>query len=260
MRSKLLWLAVAVVLPAVVVSTETGLTELDRARLLLSRATYGARPGDLEALVAQGTESWLDEQLQPERIKDSVVDAKLARFDNLELSTSELMKKYPRPTREERQAMQKAREQGSQMPGTRGPRTILRDLSHAKLVRAVHSERQLHEVMTDFWFNHINVYARKNRNTLLALPSYERDAIRPHALGSFHDLLLATAEHPAMLFYLDNWINTKDGFNPREALQAQIRGMTGGRRRGRSRASSSMSSCGSTPFVSKNFLTSIPSK
>ena len=231
MRSKLLWLAVAVVLPAVVVSSETGLTERDRARLLLSRATYGARPGDLEALVAQGTESWLEEQLQPERIKDSVVDAKFARFDNLELSTSELMKKYPRPTREERQAMQKAREQGSRMPGMRGPRTILRDLSHAKLVRAVHSERQLHEVMTDFWFNHFNVYARKNRNTLLALPSYERDAIRPHALGSFHDLLLATAEHPAMLFYLDNWINMKDGFNPREALRAQM----GGRRRGRGR-------------------------
>ena len=253
MRSKILWLAVEVVLPAVVLSSETGLaasvpegtsasvaeakgegpTERDRARLLLSRATYGARPGDLEALVAQGTESWLDEQLQPGRIKDPVVDAKLARFENLELSTAELMKKYPRPTREERQAMQKTRERGTPMPGMRGrgPRTILRDLSHAKLVRAVHSERQLHEVMTDFWFNHFNVYARKNRNTLLALPSYERDAIRPHALGSFHDLLLATAEHPAMLFYLDNWINMKDGFNPREALRAQM----GGRRRGRGR-------------------------
>ena len=218
--------------PAVVLSSETGLTERDRARLLLSRATYGARPGDLEALVAQGTESWLDAQLQPERIKDPVVDAKLARFDNLELSTAELMKKYPRPTREERQAMQNARERGTPMRRMRGPQTILRDLSHAKLVRSVHSERQLHEVMTDFWFNHFNVYARKNRNTLLALPSYERDAIRPHALGSFHDLLLATAEHPAMLFYLDNWINTKDGFNPREALRAQL----GGRlRRGRGR-------------------------
>jgi len=204
----------------------------EEQQLLLSRATYGARPGDVEALVAQGTESWLDEQLQPERIKDSVVDAKLARFENLELSTAELMKKYPRPTREERQAMQAAREQGTPMLGMRGPRTILRDLSHAKLVRAVHSERQLHEVMTDFWFNHFNVYARKNRNTLLALPSYERDAIRPHALGSFQDLLLATAEHPAMLFYLDNWINTKDGFNPHEVLRTQM----GGRRRGRGRA------------------------
>ena len=203
--------------------------------LLLSRATYGARPGDVDALVAQGTESWLDTQLQPERIKDPVVDAKLARFDNLELSTAELMKKYPRPTRAEREAMKKAREQTTLMHRRRGPQTILRDLSHAKLVRAVHSERQLQEVMTDFWFNHFNVYARKNRNTLLALPSYERDAIRPHALGSFHDLLLATAEHPAMLFYLDNWINTKDGFNPREALQAQIRGMTRGMTGGRGR-------------------------
>ena len=127
MRSKLLWLAVAVVLPAVVVSSETGLTERDRARLLLSRATYGARPGDLEALVAQGTESWLDEQLQPERIKDSVVDAKLARFDNLELSTSELMKKYPRPTREERQAMQKAREQRCKRPESSDPRCLARE-------------------------------------------------------------------------------------------------------------------------------------
>ncbi len=202
------------------------MNNMKRAQLLLSRATYGARPGDLEALVAQGAESWLDEQLRPERIQDPVVDAKLARFDDLELSTAELMKKYPRPTREERQAMQKAREQGTPMRRMRGPQTILRDLSQAKLVRAVHSERQLQEVMTDFWFNHFNVYARKNRNTLLALASYERDAIRPHALGSFHDLLLATAQHPAMLFYLDNWINTKDGFNPREALKAQI----GGRR------------------------------
>lgn len=178
------------------------MNNMKRAQLLLSRATYGARPGDLEALVAQGAESWLDEQLRPERIQDPVVDAKLARFDDLELSTAELMKKYPRPTREERQAMQKAREQGTPMRRMRGPQTILRDLSQAKLVRAVHSERQLQEVMTDFWFNHFNVYAR----------------------GSFHDLLLATAQHPAMLFYLDNWINTKDGFNPREALKAQIRG------------------------------------
>ena len=207
----------------------------EEQQLLLSRATYGARPGDVEALVAQGTESWLDEQLEPERIQDPVVDAKLARFDNLELSTAELMKKYPRPTRVEREAMQKAREQGTPMRRMRGPQTILRDLSQAKLVRAVHSERQLQEVMIDFWFNHFNVYARKNRNTLLALPSYERDAIRPHALGSFHDLLLATAEHPAMLFYLDNWINTKDGFNPREALQAQTRGMTRGMPGGRGR-------------------------
>ena len=236
MRRKLSWLFVAVALPAGVLFSETGPTERDRARLLLARATYGARSGDVEALVEQGAESWLDEQLQPERIKDPFVDAKLSRFDDLELSTAELMEKYPRPTREERQAMQEARKQGTRMHRPRGPQTIVRDLSQAKLVRAVHSERQLQEVMTDFWFNHFNVYARKNRNTLLALPSYERDAIRPHALGSFHELLLATAQHPAMLFYLDNWINTKDGFDPREALRSQFGGPRRGRGRGRGRA------------------------
>jgi len=208
--------------------------ESDRARLILSRATYGARPGELERVLAMGTTTWLDEQLHPERIDDGVLADRLSRLDNLELSTSELMRKYPRPSREEREARQKAREEPVRSPAERGERmrngqaSVLLQLSEAKLVRAVHSEAQLLEVMTDFWFNHFNVYARKNRNTLLALPSFERDAIRPHALGRFDDLLLATATHPAMLFYLDNWINTKDGFDPREAMRAQM-----GRGRGR---------------------------
>ncbi len=229
MRAKLGWFVAAVVLLAVLLSTRTraeGPTELeqDRARLLLSRATYGARPGDLEALVSKGSEAWLEEQLHPERIADPVVEEMLESFDDLERSTAELMKKYPRPSREQRQRMQRARLSSPARPPEKGPHTLVRDLSQAKLVRAVHSERQLKEVMADFWFNHFNVYARKNRNTLLALPSYERDAIRPHALGSFHDLLLATARHPAMLFYLDNWLNTKEGFDPRAAVRAQLDG------------------------------------
>jgi uncharacterized protein (DUF1800 family) len=78
------------------------------------------------------------------------------------------------------------------------------ELMQAKVVRAVLSERQLQEVMTDFWFNHFNVFLYKDSDQIYA-PSYERDAIRPNALGKFRDLLLATAEHPAMLVYLDNW-------------------------------------------------------
>ena len=192
--------------------------EVTRARLLLSRATYGARPGDLDAVLAQGTKAWLEEQLEPERIDDSAVVTSLGKLDNLQLSTTELMRKYPQPSRAEREAMLKARSSGERMaPARDGARVVLRELWQAKLYRAVHSERQLQEVMTDFWFNHFNVYTRKNRNTLLSLPSYERDAIRPHALGRFEDLLAATAEHPAMLFYLDNWVNTKEGFDPREA-------------------------------------------
>ena len=76
----------------------------------------------------------------------------------------------------------------------------------AKLLRAIYSERQLDEVMTDFWFNHFNVYLGKGADRYL-VTSYERDVIRPHALGKFEDLLVATAKSPAMLFYLDNWLS-----------------------------------------------------
>jgi hypothetical protein len=81
---------------------------------------------------------------------------------------------------------------------------VARDLSEAKLYRAVYSERQLQEVLTDFWFNHFNVFLQKGLDHYL-VTSYERDAIRPHVLGRFEDLLRATAQSPAMLFYLDNW-------------------------------------------------------
>ena len=81
------------------------------------------------------------------------------------------------------------------------------ELVQAKLLRAVLSERQLEEVMTDFWFNHFNVDFSKTGDEINYVGSYERDAIRPHALGKFRDLLLATAQHPAMLVYLDNWLS-----------------------------------------------------
>ncbi len=80
------------------------------------------------------------------------------------------------------------------------------ELMQAKLLRAIYSERQLDEVMTDFWFNHFNVFIGKGADRYL-ITSYERDVIRPHALGKFEDLLVATAKSPAMLFYLDNWLS-----------------------------------------------------
>jgi uncharacterized protein (DUF1800 family) len=83
---------------------------------------------------------------------------------------------------------------------------VMEELVQAKLLRAIYSERQLEEVMTDFWFNHFNVYANKGADRLL-LTSYEQDVIRPRALGKFEDLLVATAKSPAMLFYLDNWLS-----------------------------------------------------
>src|SRR6266849_5071701 len=89
---------------------------------------------------------------------------------------------------------------------SRAPQRIVAELAMAKMTRAIYSERQLYEEMVDFWFNHFNVYAAKGADKWL-LTSYERDVIRPHAMGKFKDLLFATAKSPAMLFYLDNWLS-----------------------------------------------------
>ncbi len=88
----------------------------------------------------------------------------------------------------------------------RDPQQPLRELQQAKLLRAIFSEKQLQEVMVDFWFNHFNVFGQKDATRWL-LTSYERDVIRPHALGRFKDLLTAVAQSPAMLYYLDNFMS-----------------------------------------------------
>jgi uncharacterized protein (DUF1800 family) len=99
----------------------------------------------------------------------------------------------------------------------RSPRQVAsEDLKEARVFRAVYSNRQLEEVLVDFWFNHFNVDSTKNIGMTqnlgqLLIGSYERDAIRPHVLGHFKDLLLATARHPAMLYYLDNWESVAPG-------------------------------------------------
>jgi uncharacterized protein (DUF1800 family) len=96
-------------------------------------------------------------------------------------------------------------------PPDRRPAVITAQLQAAKLTRAVLSERQLQEVMVDFWLNHFNVYSAKGPVRWM-VPDYERQALRPHALGRFRDLVVATAQHPAMLYYLDNWLSTRDDF------------------------------------------------
>jgi uncharacterized protein (DUF1800 family) len=97
---------------------------------------------------------------------------------------------------------------------------VTSELAQAKLLRAIYSQRQLDEVMTDFWINHFNVFVDKGLDRM-ALTSYERDVIRPHALGKFEDLLVATAKSPAMLFYLDNWLSV--GPNSERAVGPPLR-------------------------------------
>jgi uncharacterized protein (DUF1800 family) len=113
------------------------------------------------------------------------------------------------------------------------PQRIIAELSMAKIDRAIYSERQLDEQMADFWFNHFNVFAGKGQDRWL-LTSYERDAIRPHAMGKFRDLLESTAKSPAMLFYLDNWQSVDpQAFKRMQQEQEARRGMRGAFGRGR---------------------------
>jgi hypothetical protein len=106
-----------------------------------------------------------------------------------------------------------------------GPaQVVVRDLMEGKLLRAIYSGRQLEEVLTDFWFNHFNVYLDKGADHYL-VTEYERDAIRPHVLGKFRDLLEATAKSPAMLFYLDNWQSVGPAPAPARAANQARRGL-----------------------------------
>jgi uncharacterized protein (DUF1800 family) len=133
------------------------------------------------------------------------------------MAVPELVRAYPEPDPKVlakiRSGQMSQEEVRAVAPPEKRPFRIPVELQAAKLTRAVLSERQLEEVMTDFWFNHFNVDARKGAVKWM-VADYERTAIRPHALGRFRDLLLATAHHPAMLFYLDNWMSTKADLIP----------------------------------------------
>jgi len=161
---------------------------------VLNRIGFGAGPGDIERVRQLGLQAYIDQQLRPDRIADAAMSERLAGFATLSKSSRELADEYFLPA-------QMARQQGQTV---RGDRQAILELMQAKVLRAAYSERQLQEVMVDFWFNHFNVFVGKGQ-VRLYLNEYERDVIRPHVLGTFADLLRATAESPAMLFYLDNW-------------------------------------------------------
>ena len=183
----------------------------------LNRLGYGARPGDVERVRQMGLGRWIERQLEPGRIPDDRVEAALQAFPTLTMPVPELVRAYPEPDQKIlakiRSGQMSQEEIRAMAPPEKRPFRIAAELQAAKLTRAVLSERQLEEVMTDFWFNHFNVDARKGAVKWM-VADYERTAIRPHALGKFRDLLLATAQHAAMLFYLDNWMSTKADFVP----------------------------------------------
>jgi uncharacterized protein (DUF1800 family) len=288
---------------------EAPLNDREKATELLNRFTFGPRPGEIDAVMKLGSQSWFEQQLNPDTVPDPVVDKRMQDYPALAFTpaltvsnfpTNQILKqisegKQPMPkdptalsvyqvleakyTRQEQEkkdeqttkltpdqvetqkAEQKKQDQATaltvaeqmlgipkaqrmaailQLPldqriavasntpdaqkkmlladftpreketflamggGPDAAHVVDDELMQAKVVRAILSERQLQEVMTDFWFNHFNVFLYKDTDQIYT-PSYERDAIRSHALGKFRDLLLATAQHPAMLVYLDNW-------------------------------------------------------
>ncbi|MGH7418811.1 MAG: DUF1800 family protein, partial [Candidatus Rokuibacteriota bacterium] len=179
----------------------------------LNRLGYGPRPGDVERVRSMGLAAYIGRQLSPRSIEDPAIEPALAGYPVLGSSPAQLVREYPQPTPQARQRLaqgEMSRQEIMEMyPPERRPAVITTQMQAARITRAVLSERQLEEVMVDFWFNHFNVYAQKGAVRWM-LPAYEREAIRPHALGRFRDLVLATARHPAMLFYLDNWLSTRD--------------------------------------------------
>jgi uncharacterized protein (DUF1800 family) len=277
-----------------------------RAVHALNRLTFGPRPGEVDHVIAIGVDKWIEQQLHPDKMDDSTLDARLSPFRTLRMDTREIVENFPfeqmikavadgkqsRPSDPLKRAVYQAqlnryqdKEDRKQQIAVAGPDKVVEDertrrqqeridadqkveelldmppdqrmkavlkmspeeqrvmtnslqgdkrdeflegmnprqretieainypqqvvnneLVEGKLLRAIYSDRQLQEVMTDFWFNHFNVFLGKGADHYL-LTSYERDVIRPHALGKFEDLLVATAQSPAMLFHLDNWLS-----------------------------------------------------
>ncbi len=227
-------------LPPLKVVEPTGPRELlpeEQIQQALNRLTFGPRPSEAEQVRAMGVDKWIALQLAPERIDDRQTDELVAQaYPSLALSSQQIVQLYQDAQRAqvERQkqlaaqgdtnARRDARAEIRQDPDLamkiRNAQRTFGELQSAKLARAVSSNRQLDEVMTDFWENHFSVFAGKGQ-TRYFLTSYDRDVIRPHALGRFRDLLGAVAKSPAMLFFLDNWQSSADSLHPTLAANGQ---------------------------------------
>jgi uncharacterized protein (DUF1800 family) len=204
---------------------------------VLERLGFGPRPGDVDRVRAIGLEQYIAMQLEPAQIEDRAVEQRLARFETLGFDSREMASRFFTPPQQNRprpeppQMTPQAGEPG-QMPVPAGAMREARaraglpllELSQQKLLRAVYSERQLEEVLVDFWFNHFNVFAGKGQFARFYLTEYEREAIRPYVLGRFRDMLGATAKSPAMLWYLDNWMSAAPAAASRQA-QRPARGL-----------------------------------
>jgi uncharacterized protein (DUF1800 family) len=165
---------------------------------LLNRAAFGPTRQTLAEVRCMGRDTWLEQQLHPQTIDDPELATRLSLYPSLTMSSAQLYQSYPPP------------EPGAPRDPETNPARVLAELNASLMVRAVHARAQLEEVLVDFWFNHFNVFAADGP-TQWSITPYVRDAIRPHVLGRFEDLVMATAQSPAMLYYLDNYLNVAAG-------------------------------------------------
>jgi uncharacterized protein (DUF1800 family) len=199
------------------------LTPEQQAVHVLNRLAYGPKPGDIERVTQMGVPRYIDSQLNPETIPyPPALSERLRTLDSANRPAGEAVAEFVALRKEVRNE-----EEGAKQRRRASLARLARETAEARVLRAIDSPRQLEEVMVDFWFNHFNVFSGKGLDRAL-IASYERDAIRPYVLGSFRQLLGATAKHPAMLFYLDNYLSTSSSYTARgapNAPQARARGL-----------------------------------
>jgi uncharacterized protein (DUF1800 family) len=182
------------------------LSPRERALHVLNRLGYGPRPGDLEQVETMGAKRYIDLQLHPERIPlPPELQARLAALPALQMTPAQLFVDYGPPSFDK-----DASKEEKQAARQRAGRELTPQFHLARLLQATESPRQLEEAMTEFWANHFNVFEGKQW-VRYWVGDYEKNAIRPYALGHFRDLLGAVAHHPAMLYYLDNWLSSGAG-------------------------------------------------
>jgi len=207
------------------------LTPRDSAAHALNRLAYGPRPGEIERVARAGVLRWIDAQLTPDKIDDNDLARREHEFAVLEYDRGDLATLYAevQRARQERKRMgDTAADKPDDSPVAVKGRRFAAQVQQLAVVRAALSTRQLYEVMVDFWANHFNVYFAKGADRFLT-PDYIEHTIRPHAMGRFEDLLIATAQSPAMLFYLDNWESVAPGATPPRAMRLQARPLFGRR-------------------------------
>lgn len=219
-----------------------GLTDQQAAAHLLNRFTFGPHPGQIEQVAKIGLEKWFDQQLDG-KLNDKELESRLEEFDTQHLSNNEISKLYVKNGKVVKMATKEGYQKDDkeslkeymESKGLKPEQELIRQTVNQKIIRAVYSENQLHEVLTDFWFNHFNVSFTKG-NCGIYIPSYERETIRPNTTNDFDKLLIATAQSPAMLMYLDNASSVsvkkgKKGLNEnyaREVMELHTLGVDGG--------------------------------